>query len=666
MKSKKLMVKILLSIGIPVAVIYVIVIAFITNTVKQSVSQLTENDLTSKSQAAAYQIDNYFSKYTGIVEQLKRDASVQDFLQNTASQPDIRQVAGFQQIRNTIENTAAADRENIVDVWVADTATNHLIDKTQGVTSYTLSSRPWYKTVAASKNAVITDPYEDVSTKALTVSVINPLYKNDGTLIGAIGVDITLDHLYSTIKSYKLGNSGFYILTSADNQLVYYPDESLKNKSVTASKMSDNMIRGIQAKKAQFLSYTALGKTNYGYISGVGDTGWTVATGLPSDEFYSSYRTVYTSLLWIFLAALVIMIALIVFVSKSITNPLIKLKNAANQIADGDLDVRVEAKSSDEVGQVADALSRTVVRLKQYITYIDEISAVLDQIAAGNLVFDLHCDYAGEFSKIKVSLENIKSTLIGTISEIGVSAGQVAAGSEQVSNASQILAQGATEQASSLQELSASITEISQNVQNNAKDAADANNITDSVVSEFKRGNELMRQMMDAMSEINTASGQIGKIIKVIQDIAFQTNILALNAAVEAARAGEAGKGFSVVADEVRNLAGKSADAAKNTSDLVQKEIQSVQNGADIAAETSQAFGQIVDSSNRSAELVKQIAEACEKQAASIQQINEGLNQISSVVQSNSATSEESAASSEELNGQAQSLKTLITHFKTE
>lgn len=274
MKSKKLMVKILLMIGIPVAIIYVITTVFITQTIKQSVSQLTENDLTSKSQSASYQINNYFSKYISIVEQLKRDSTLQDFLQNTGSKPNIQQVPNFQQINSTINNTALADKDNIVNTWVADTATNHLIDKAQGVTHFVVSSRPWYKTIAASKKTVITDPYEDVSTKALTVSIITPAYKNDGsTLVGVIGIDITLNHLYDTIKNYKLGNSGFYILTSSNSQLVYFPDESLKNKSITASKMSNNVIEGIQAKKSQFLSYSALGKTNYGYISNIGDTG---------------------------------------------------------------------------------------------------------------------------------------------------------------------------------------------------------------------------------------------------------------------------------------------------------------------------------------------------------------------------------------------------------
>jgi methyl-accepting chemotaxis protein len=366
------------------------------------------------------------------------------------------------------------------------------------------------------------------------------------------------------------------------------------------------------------------------------------------------------------LIALLIICVLLILISKSIVNPLVKLKNAANQIADGNLDVSIQAKSADEVGQVSTALSRTVTRLKQYIEYIDEVSATLDQIAVGNLVFELHCDYVGEFSKIKASLENIKTTLVHTFSEISISANQVASGSDQVSGASQSLAQGATEQASSIEQLSASITEIANQVKQNASNAATASNLSATASTEVQHGNELMHQMTTAMTDISTSSSQIGAIIKTIDDIAFQTNILALNAAVEAARAGSAGKGFAVVADEVRNLASKSAEAAKNTTILIEASIQSVQHGTKIADDTAQSLNSITTVVRQTSDLIQEISKACSEQATSINQVTLGVDQISAVVQTNSATSEETAASSEELNGQAHNLTALVQQFKLE
>ncbi len=288
----------------------------------------------------------------------------------------------------------------------------------------------------------------------------------------------------------------------------------------------------------------------------------------------------------------------------------------------------------------------------------------MDQIADGNLAFELHCDYAGEFGKIKSSLENIQGTLVKTFQGIGESANQVAAGSEQVAAGSQMLAQGATEQASSVQELSASITEVAGKIGSNASDASDANTLAGNAEEEMKRGNERMNELITAVKKIEQSSNEIGAIIKTIEDIAFQTNILALNAAVEAARAGEAGKGFAVVADEVRNLAGKSAEAAKNTADLIETSVASVKTGTEIAGRTAESINTAADKVEQTASLISKISSASEQQAGSIKQVQQGLEQISNVVQTNSATAEESAASSEELSGQAQTLKLLIEKFK--
>ena len=667
MKKKKLMTKILLFIGIPVLVIYFIAALLITQTMKQSISQLTANDLTSKSKAASYQIENYFSKYTSIAQQLQLNVSMQDFLKGTRKNNNISELSQFNEVNQTLTNITQSDKGTITDTWLADTATNQIVDQETGIDNdYVLSSRPWYSMLRKNKKAVITDPYIDDVNKKLMVSIITPFFDDNNSLTGVAGIDITLDHLYNTIKSYKLGSTGFYILTSSNGQLVYYPEVSLKNKSVKESKMSQNIMNAIQAKKAGYLTYSAMGNTNYGYVSPVGDTGWTVATGLPEDEFNSYFNSALYTLLITFLIAMIVIFAAIFITTKSIVRPLEKLKNAANQIADGNLDVSVNVKSKDEVGQVADALSRTVDRLKQYIGYISEVSSALDQIAVGNLTFKLKYNYVGEFSKIKTSLENIKSTLMQTFKKIDASADQVASGSSQVSSASQALAQGATEQASSVEELSATVTDISHHVNQNAENAAAAEGLSKTAADESKRGKELMQQMTAAMTNINDSSSQISKIIKTIQDIAFQTNILALNAAVEAARAGSAGKGFTVVADEVRNLAGKSAEAAKITTGLVENEMRSVKDGSAIVDQTAKTLEIMSSSVDKVAKSVKEISEASSRQSSAISQVTEGLNQISAVVQTNSATSEESAASSEELNGQVQILKELLLKFKME
>jgi methyl-accepting chemotaxis protein len=665
MKRKKLMTKILASISIPIMVVYVVTAALIARTSGSALSKATEESLTAESQAASYQIENYLSKYTHIVQQLNLEPYMQSFIKNAANSSDVQAVPGIDEINEALGNIINSDKDNIVDAWVAVAHTKQIIDKNSGISSnYDMTSRPWYSGMEKNKNAIITDPYEDVSTKTLIVSMIVPFLDDSGSIIGVASVDITLDQLYNTIKSYKLGSGGFYILTSSDGKLVYYPDASMKNKSVKDSKMSQNVIDAISGKKSGYLTYSAVGNTNYGYVSPVGSTGWTVTTGLPESEFKSSSNAVLWTLVVMFAVAIVIMLVVIVIVSKGIVRPLEKLKGAADRIAYGDLDVTIDVKSSDEVGQVADSLSRTVDRLKKYIVYIDEVAEALDKIAVGDLTFKLKYDYAGEFAKIKKSLVNIKSTLVSTLKGINASAEQVAAGSGQVSDASQSLAQGATEQASSVQELSATVTEISHDVSKNAENAASADSLARVAAEESKNGKELMHQMNEAMISINDSSNQINKIIKTIQDIAFQTNILALNAAVEAARAGAAGKGFTVVAEEVRNLAGKSAEAAKATTELVENEINSVKNGSVIAEKTAKSLDRMILAVGKAADAVGEISKASADQAGSIKQVTEGLDQISAVVQTNSATAEESAASSEELNGQAQLLKELLLKFK--
>lgn len=328
----------------------------------------------------------------------------------------------------------------------------------------------------------------------------------------------------------------------------------------------------------------------------------------------------------------------------------------------GDLSVRSDTdKFPGGYRQIIEGMNKTMEAVS---APIEESSQILGEVALGNLTVEMTGTYNGEYNKIKDSLNDAVTSFNELISAIKDAATQVLAGSRQVSDASQSLSQGAAEQASSVEELTSSITEVAAQTRKNASNATQASDLTATVKSEAAQGNEKMAEMLNSMLEINDSSSNISKIIKAIDDIAFQTNILALNAAVEAARAGQYGKGFAVVAEEVRNLAGKSAQAAKETAELIEGSVKKVEAGTKIANETADVLGKIVDSAQKSASIVNEIADASNEQATSIAQIDQGVMQVSTVVQTNSATSEESAASSEELTGQANMLMEMVSKFK--
>lgn len=380
-----------------------------------------------------------------------------------------------------------------------------------------------------------------------------------------------------------------------------------------------------------------------------------------SASLTSQSRTAVISMIVIIALAIAVSAVFAVVISKSIANPIIKVKDAAIQLSQGDLNIEITADTEEEIGQMTQAFADAAGMMKRYIA---DISRVLGEVSNGNFNVSTSEDFKGDFEQMKQALVVITRSLSSTMGQINQSADQVASGSDQVSSGAQALSQGSTEQASSVEELAATINEISSQVKGTAESARMAQVQTDQAGDRVKVCNGQMQEMIQAMNEISNSSSEIGKIIKTIEDIAFQTNILALNAAVEAARAGEAGKGFAVVADEVRNLASKSADASKNTASLIEQSIRAVENGTRLANETAQSLLQVVDGTKEVTITVQQIADAAGNQATSIAQVTQGIDQISSVVQTNSATAEESAAASEELSGQAQMLKDLVSQFK--
>lgn len=349
-------------------------------------------------------------------------------------------------------------------------------------------------------------------------------------------------------------------------------------------------------------------------------------------------------------------------IQHNILRPMFLLCDAMGHVAHGELSGKLDLEpNTSEIGMLTDAVIRTKSTLAQYI---HEISYLLNEMANGNLDLTIESDYVGEFAQIKTAFETIISDLNNTFAQINGASNLVADSAGQVSANAQTQAQGATEQAASVDNLRDTVTEISQHVHQTAGNASKADDMATGVGGEIGRCNEMMQQAIAAMDEIKQSAGQIGTIIKTIDDIAFQTNILALNAAVEAARAGAAGKGFAVVADEVRNLATKSAAAANDTTGLIDSAISSVQKGTGIVDDAAKILMNIVDKAQNVVESIQNITKASNAQASSLSEVSEGMSQIAAVVSTNSAIAEESAAASEELSGQAITLKELLSHFK--
>jgi len=375
----------------------------------------------------------------------------------------------------------------------------------------------------------------------------------------------------------------------------------------------------------------------------------------------SIYLKAMITILSVFVLGITFAVLLSIMITRSIVKPMIQIEKAAADMAKGKLNTEINYESNDELGHLANNIKTTTSILS---TYINNISSTLEKISRGNMQIDFNIEYIGDFAPIKKSITKIANSLSNSLYKINQSSEQVASGAEQVASGSQALSQGTLQQANAIDTLSVSINDISNKAKNNTSNAENASNFSMQVQKEVERGNRLMKQMVESMDDISVASKEISKIIRTIDDLAFQTNVLALNASVEAARAGVAGRGFAVVAGEVKVLAEKSTQSAENTTTLIENTVRAIKKGTRVADETAKSLNAIVQGSKKSTEFINEIVVSSNEQLSSIGDVIDGVERISDVIQTNSATAEESAAASEELSSLANMLKEEVAKFR--
>ena len=383
-----------------------------------------------------------------------------------------------------------------------------------------------------------------------------------------------------------------------------------------------------------------------------------------SDQQQHMLQGLWTAIICVavvFVVALAFGLVVAIYTIRNISKAVGAAKDAVTELSRGQLHVEMDYEADNEFGELIAHMKESFEELSKYV---DAIHYGMGEFSSGNLTCSCPIEFRGDFAGIQTAIENFQAKMNNTLVEMEMAASQVSAGANQVADGAQALAQGATEQASGVEELTSTVAEISTGVADTSAYAQQANDMGKQAAAVVERSASELDQLVAAIRDIAEASNNIQSIIKVINDIAFQTNILALNAAVEAARAGTAGKGFAVVADEVRDLAQKTAAAATDTTDLIETSLRHVKKGENLALEAEQAFGEVSRVAQDILVRVDRIATVSQEQADSISQISQGLDQISAVVQTTSATAEESAAASEELNGQASTMRSLLNQFQ--
>ncbi len=642
-----------------------------TNTAAMVESDIT-NQMTDAVESRASIIDEYVSSAEEYVSAFALSGEVRQLLLD----PDNpRLLAQAQQYTQNFANLKGI----FEGLYIATPETYVLTHTSQGAIGITTRSgdslKSFQDTILATRELTNSGIMKSPGTGSMIISMYSPIFE-DQRCIGYVGAGVYASRLMDALLNLAikgLPNSEYVFLNVDTGVYLYHEDEALLNTETTDAGYQEILqrIRADGSTQASTHSYRDEGGVNqlvvYKYLR---DRGWVFMVRNNAAQVYASVTTVrvLVGALCAAMAAAVILVTLLILRREG--RELMAVERAIGRLGDlnlsADEELAVFYGRSDEIGMIAQTTHRVCAALRETI---DDVSRILGQMAGGDFTVDVEKNqalYIGDFQTLSESLKSIRANLTSVIRDISLVAGQVDASADRVSSGAQALSQGTVEQAASITGLVANVTEITSQLQTSTVRCGSASDLVAKATGYADEADTKMAQLLTATHNIDQSSAQIGTIIKTIEDIAFQTNILALNAAVEAARAGAAGKGFAVVADEVRNLAAKSAQAAQNTNTLINRSIQDVKTGTestDLAVSAMQVIGDCISSIKA---LMDEIAAASVQQSEMIVLVENGIKEISAVVQANSSAAEKSAAVSKELSGQARTLNGLIGRFRVE
>lgn len=609
---------IILAVIVSVGIVGLISIISMRN---QMEKQIEESQMLL-AQTFSEEVQQFFDDAIGMVKTATYIPAVSDVSSIPLIREDIKGVPKDVDVpkRETLSNIIQNYGDfRYMEQVTADVGNNIVIEPYEyqlDLTQLDFGHRDWFKGAMSKLDGHVSEVYISSSLNSPVIAIAHPTFDEYGKPSSVLMGALVLERLNELSSKLTFGKTGHAYMVDHQGTLAAHPNAEYTKgiKSVLDIPMVIKAMDG-EIGVGVYFDPLVQKKVLSSYMP-IGDTGWSM---IVVQDYSEAFAPVKTTMIMVFAAVAILLLLAIfaaIFIAASITRPINRLVVEVGKMAEGDLTSDINIRSKDEIGVLARGL--------------------------------------------KTAIQNTHEVLMN----INASSEQVAAGSKQVSDSSMALSQGAAEQASSVEQLTASLQQISSQTDVNAQNANNANVLAETAKTNAMQGNTKMQEMLKAMEEINESSANISKIIKVIDDIAFQTNILALNAAVEAARAGQHGKGFAVVAEEVRNLAARSASAAKETTDMIESSIKKSDGGTQIANETADSLNSIVKDVAEAATLVGDIALASNEQANAIGQINQGIMQVSQIVQSNSATAEEGAAASEELSSQADLLQEMVDKFK--